>query len=86
MHNSLKTYLWEESDLPAVNFNLELVSIVNFSGESMTFSKNDVGEIANLCRRKKVYFDLHLKPHKKYQFQMVCILNIKQYLFWKKTE
>ena len=35
-----------------MNFNLELVSKVNFGGESVNFKKNDVGEL-QLCIGKK---------------------------------
>lgn len=41
---------------PAVGFNLELVSNVNFSGESVIFSKYDIGEIAKLYRKKKTLY------------------------------
>lgn len=52
MHNSLKTYAWEESDLPVVNFNLELVSKVNCGGESVNFKKKMMLENCNSVLEK----------------------------------
>lgn len=58
---------------PSCGFNLELVSKVNFSGEIMRFSKNDVGDIANLYRKeKKSVLTSTFNSQIKYQFQMVC--------------
>ena len=44
LHNSLKTYAWRESDLFVVNFNLELISSVNFAGENVNFKKKMMSE------------------------------------------
>jgi hypothetical protein len=49
--HGLKASSREESDLPAVNLNLELVANVHFNGKSVIFPTNGVGETANLYRK-----------------------------------